>query len=266
MELNGHSPSIPWCDFCDKHAKNATEHFIRDFLDFQRSRLSSGASLPRDPTVFAKKFVEYFLHHFDRQIRRTSYFYENDTQLKSDFRDDPVFSGLATSRHSSVSSVHSAAAIETNGNVNDRIIGDYTDSVSASLSTGNLQNISHQSSDASPSPKPSHKHKNFFRRLSFRKKSQEKHKMRLKSNSDTADLSVNSQSHRKHKNSQRSKDLKSPTKSDIEGDIKKESVVNVLTGEDAKGKSRWEKTKLVLKASSGGVLLEFYSPPKVGIL
>ena len=43
----------------------------------------------------------------------------------------------------------------------------------------------------------------------------------------------------------------------------KEGVLNQLIGEDSTGKSKWEKVKLVLLETSGGHMLEFYTPPKV---
>jgi hypothetical protein len=47
-------------------------------------------------------------------------------------------------------------------------------------------------------------------------------------------------------------------------DVIKESNVNFVAGEGTMdGKPNWEKSKLRLVKSSGGYLLEFFSPPKV---
>lgn len=240
-----------WCEFCDNQAITASEQFVRSFLDFQRSQYTSADSVPRDPVMYAKKFVEYFLQHFERQIKRTSYYLESQTQIKSTFQgNDPLFSGLVNkhhdlSRESSFASQTSRSP--TNGNSNNPIVDDYSDNVTAVNTSVTDVKLKH-----------SPKEKGFLRRFSFRK-----HKRSVKHNSES-DLSGN---HRKLKNNQRVKgEGKSNVKSDIRGLVKRESVVSVLTGEDSKGKSRWEKTKLVLKEASGGSLLEFYSPPKVCVV
>ncbi|XP_062577003.1 SH2B adapter protein 1-like [Saccostrea cucullata] len=248
-ELGGYfssSRAVGWCEFCENQATTASEQFVRSFLDFQRSQYTSAESVPRDPVMYARKFVEYFLQHFERQIKRTSYYLESQTQIKSTFQgSDPLFSGLSNehhnlSRESSFASQTSRSP--TNGSSHTPIVDDYSDNVTA-------VNTSVTSPDIKSKHSP--KEKGFLRRFSFRK-----HKRSGKHSGDNVDLTAN---HRKFKNSQRSK---SNVKSECHGDVKRESVVNVLTGEDSKGKSRWEKTRLVLKEVSGGSLLEFYSPPK----
>lgn len=246
------SRAVGWCEFCENQAITASEQFVRSFLDFQRSQFTSTDSAPRDPVMYARKFVEYFLQLFERQIKRTSYYLESQTQIKSTFQgNDPLFSGLSNEHHNL--SRESSFASQTsrspaNGNSNSPFVDDYSDNVTT-------VNTSVTSPDVKSKHSP--KEKGFLRRFSFRK-----HKRSVKHNSENTDLTGN---HRKFKNNQRSKgDGKSShVKSEIQGEVKRESVVNVLTGEDSKGKSRWEKTKLVLKETTGGSLLEFYSPPKV---
>ncbi|XP_022337752.2 SH2B adapter protein 2-like [Crassostrea virginica] len=245
------SRAVGWCEFCENQAITASEQFVRSFLDFQRSQFTSTDSAPRDPVMYARKFVEYFLQLFERQIKRTSYYLESQTQIKSTFQgNDPLFSGLSNEHHNL--SRESSFASQTsrspaNGNSNSPFVDDYSDNVTT-------VNTSVTSPDVKSKHSP--KEKGFLRRFSFRK-----HKRSVKHNSENTDLTGN---HRKFKNNQRSKgDGKSShVKSEIQGEVKRESVVNVLTGEDSKGKSRWEKTKLVLKETTGGTLLEFYSPPK----
>lgn len=48
-------------------------------------------------------------------------------------------------------------------------------------------------------------------------------------------------------------------------EVKKEGLVNFLCGEDVEGKARWERCRLLLMKTAGGYMLEFYTPPKVGI-
>lgn len=101
-----------------------------------------------------------------------------------------------------------------------------------------------------------------------------KKKSLFKQNSDELELSVNSSdSYSKDKQETDRKTQKRNKHSKVSkhkhsvqhpmGDIKKEGIVHVLMGEDSKGKSRWEKTRLVLVQSNESFNLEFYSPPKV---
>ncbi|XP_071094254.1 SH2B adapter protein 2-like isoform X2 [Haliotis cracherodii] len=109
--------------------------------------------------------------------------------------------------------------------------------------------------EASPSKKT---HKSLLRRLSF--KNIRRGRL-FKQSSDELDVSDNN--HRKHKHKhEKSKQGKLTSKSEGQIELKKEGVVNVLSGEDSKGKSKWERTRLVLLKTTGGYLLEFYSPPK----
>lgn len=251
-ELGGYfssSRTVGWCEFCENQAVTASEQFVRSFLDFQRNQYTSAESVPRDPVMYARKFVEYFLQNFERQIKRTSYYLESQTQIKSTFQgSDPLFSGLSNEHHNlsrESSFASQASRSPTNGAPHNPIVDDYSDNVT----TVNTS----VSSDVKP--KHAQKEKGFLRRFSFRK-----HKRSVKHNSDGVEVTGN---HRKFKNSSRNKGDKSNVRSEIHSEVKRDSVVNVLTGEDSKGKSRWEKTRLVLKEATGGSLMEFYSPPKV---
>ncbi|XP_067683830.1 SH2B adapter protein 1-like [Haliotis asinina] len=109
--------------------------------------------------------------------------------------------------------------------------------------------------EASPSKRT---HKSLLRRLSF--KNIRKGRL-FKQSSD--ELDVSDTNHRKHKHKhEKSKQGKLTSKSEGQIELKKEGVVHVLSGEDSKGKSKWERTRLVLLKTTGGYLLEFYSPPK----
>lgn len=105
---------------------------------------------------------------------------------------------------------------------------------------------------ASPTRKPG---KGILRRFSF--KSIRKSKLFKQGTEDGEPPSPNPKSKQKLK-----KDTKHGVSS-VHYDIHKEGIVNVLTGEDAKGKSRWDKTRLVLLKTQSGFQMEFYSPPKV---
>ncbi|GBM87307.1 hypothetical protein AVEN_234760-1, partial [Araneus ventricosus] len=43
----------------------------------------------------------------------------------------------------------------------------------------------------------------------------------------------------------------------------REGMVSYLTGDYLDGRQKWEKCRLVLVKTTGGYMLEFYSPPKV---
>ncbi|KAK3607575.1 hypothetical protein CHS0354_011112 [Potamilus streckersoni] len=217
-----------WVDFCDGQGQLAAQEFLRHFLVYIRS--SSGAeSRPRDPGDFARKFVEFFLKHFHEQIKRTLLFEnQNETQFsRAEFSD---------SADSHVSFQDGVNREDINRNLQD----DYSEN--------------EQSVNATP---PSHdKHsKNLFRRLSLRSHKKKNSIKQLSEDGGDAPFDKRTKSPKikqsKHK-------LRYPPR----GEIKKEGIVNVLVGEDSKGKSRWEKTRLVLLSSSDGCLLEFYTPPK----
>lgn len=286
--LNGDSPSPQhtgnWQEFCERHAIAASDNFFRDFLVFSSSPFPGGGagmsgSCPRDPMEYAKKFVEYFIHQFDREIKRSSYYLDSQqqTQVKGGHHER---SSRGDRRPSLVSS-HSQQSNPHNGGDLDRPLhDDYSDNVTSASFIDSAQS-------SLPPQSPTHpptKQKSFFRRLSFRgiKKKHFFHKNshNHSSSSSTSNAMSNnsdsinsSHSHRKHQHGHQSKsssDSHQPhnkheknTIGSTQGDILKEGIVNVLTGEDSKGKSRWEKTRLVLINTSGGILLEFYSPPKV---
>ena len=84
--------------------------------------------------------------------------------------------------------------------------------------------------------------KSFLRRLSFRKKGRNKDAKESTPEDD-------------HK-----------TKSKHRSNIKKEGIVFRQVENGPSGAHKWEKCRLVLVNNPSGYLLEFYSPPKVGIV
>ncbi|KAJ8313115.1 hypothetical protein KUTeg_010488 [Tegillarca granosa] len=273
--INGDSENPPgdqhWQDFCERQAIITSKQFVRDFLVFNRSNESGNNSIPYDPSKFAKKFVECFLQHFEKEVKRTSYYVDSQqTKPKGAIPSSvapsppPPYTGGDSNR----TSVSSASSLGQNGTGRmDRIRDDYDDSIGTASASPSVESH-HQS--------PTHTSKakgGLLRRLSFR--NFRKRSLFHKHGSDETDSQgqVQGSSHRKHKHSHSKSSLKhdksgsasGSTKSEIE-EIKKEGIVSVLTGEDAKGKSRWEKTRMVLMKSNGGFLLEFYSPPKTSII
>lgn len=216
-----------WEQFCDSRAETASENFVKDFLDFRR--VNSDCSV-NDPIQFARKFVEYFFKYFDEKVERSSYLESNQTVPKLSLSTVP-------SRLSPQISLHD----------------DYSEDPHLS-----------RNGDMSKSVKsPHHKKGGLLRKFSLRA-------IRKKGKHQVEDLNNgqppphDSKKH-KHVNPSKQEKIQKQSKS-VEShheNCVKEGVVNVLTGEDAKGKSRWEKTRLVLLTKEGGSTLEFYSPPKV---
>lgn len=256
-----HTPS--WLQFCDRQAVSAAEVFVRNFRVFAASSQTNNSASsqnavtgvgdsPTEPSEFAKKFVDLFLSHFERQIRRTVPFEcagaVTGSLLLNDYTNPETLTGVA----------ENGARVEDGGGGDQ---DDYADQ------------------DSEPaSPQPTKQHKGFFRRLSFRNI---RKRTLFKQNSDEVELdssnqsSGSSQSHhrssgkhrpgsRKHKD--KGEKGAKPSKlihSQTVLEVKKEAIVNVLSGEDSKGKSKWEKTRLMLIRSTGGYMLELYTPPKV---
>ncbi|KAL5016219.1 hypothetical protein ScPMuIL_005808 [Solemya velum] len=196
-----------WVDFCEKHAISASKHFLRDFLLFSQKATTTNP-MPVDPQEFSRKFVDYFLDHFDKQIRRTSYFETHQTELKSSFNSQPE-SGLRSRPISTV--------LEGNSSQNG---ADITGSPDEYSYDDNLRNPGVRADTPSLPISPTHtsKNKGLFRRLSLK--------------------------------GIRKRGLFKQYSDDVE------------FGEDSKGKSRWDRTRLVLAKTHSGFLLEFYTPPK----
>jgi hypothetical protein len=270
----GGSPHRPgWMEFCDKHARTAAEDFLGSFLVFLKAHPTSEFR-PREPIDYARKFVELFLQHFERNIQKGAH--DNQTARK-----EAAIEGAETwlnqtengSHNSSLNGVNGPALIARSQN-------DENDSFNEEGSVHN-EGIDHTNSDfptetqnssfASP---PLKSKGSILKRFSFRKIKQ---RGLFKQNSEEIELATGSsdnylkekhlneqkQSKRNKKHHKESKYKLTPNLPHSVGEVKKEGVVYVLTGEDSKGKSRWEKTRLVLLKTDSSYMLEFYSPPKV---
>ncbi|KAK2711439.1 hypothetical protein QYM36_012569 [Artemia franciscana] len=99
-------------------------------------------------------------------------------------------------------------------------------------------------------PSPKFTNKGFFRRLSF-KGLRKGTRLFSKQNSDELEL----------KSSSREKGIRTKL-SKIIVEVEKESYVNYSTSDDLDGENRWEKSRMTLVKTSGGSLVEIYSPPK----
>ena len=116
--------------------------------------------------------------------------------------------------------------------------------------------------------------KSFFRRFSFRgiRHQMKPFKQLFKQHSDESELSHSSSFngsgcdtlHIHNKKPKHGHDKIKMTKMLVE--CKKEGIVNQLVDEDFNGVTKWDKCRLVLIKTTGGYMLEFYTPPKVSII
>ena len=268
------SPLRPsWIEFCDKHANSASEDFFAGFLVYLKAHPTSEFR-PREPIDFAKKFVELFLRYFERKLSTDNGEGENNGSVVDgclaqggggNFSDNNsevngfIGQGAISASNSSIHAHHN--------HFNDNSTYPEADPTSSTFTS------SHNSSHSSPAIKSKG---SILKRFSFRKIKQ---RNLFKQNSDEMELasgSSDSYSKEKHlsdqKHMKRSKKLQKESKHKLapitahaSGEIKKEGIVFMFSGEDSKGKSRWEKTRLVLFKSESDYLLEFYCPPKVCI-
>ena len=100
----------------------------------------------------------------------------------------------------------------------------------------------------------------FFRRFSFKGITKSKALQFFhKQESDERELSTNSS---QQASVQRLSGEKKQKLSKIVVECQKESLVNLIADVNMDGNTKWEKSKMMLVKSSGGFMLEFYSPPK----
>lgn len=271
------SPHRPgWMEFCDKHARTAAEDFFASFLVFLKAHPTSEFR-PREPIDYARKFVEFFLEHFEYRANKNSHSHLDDT-----FQKGPVDgAGLFTGGHHRNVSGDSRDMHGINGynGPRPRPAHEEEDSFNENSSLGEGLSSEHTGLSAEPQnssnlASPAIKSKgSILKRLSFRKIrqrglfKQNSEEMELASGSSEnylreKHLSDQKQSKHSKRHHKESKHKMNPNLPHSFGELIKDGIVYVLTGEDSKGKSRWEKTRLVLVKSESGYLLEFYSPPK----
>ena len=242
MATSGHGEKageLATADFCERHASSSAQNFVRDFLAFDRNTPPFGRS--RDPYDYAKKFTEFFLRHFDYELKRSSYASDSFAEVNNSIQ--PTVTGLGE---------EPGRSRPLNGDTDD-----YDDR--------------DDSSDRGASPAPRN-NKGILRRLSIKNI----RKSRLFKQNVDHDMDGggrdsrhhnHNNNHTHHRKFSKHKDKKGRQRANsmIEnGSVKKEGIVHVLhPGEDTRGKAKWEKTRLVLIKANGGHMLEFYTPPKV---
>ncbi|XP_036369597.1 SH2B adapter protein 1 isoform X3 [Octopus sinensis] len=232
---------------------------------------------------YALRFVEHFSEHFEERIRSLS------------FTDDPnsvnakllPADGIGMTFHSASHNSRPESLAEQNGSHGGDDHGDYADQENSVVSgggggggvvgggsggggvggggggSGSSSSTTAVSTSGQLSPTEKRR-KSFFRRFSLRGI---RRRSFFKSSSNDTNGSAE-EHHRKHW--KMNKNDKPATKGKLDkveeqygnGDASKEEIVNVLSGEDSKGKSKWERTKLELVKDPNGYALKFCVPPK----
>ena len=269
--------SQPWVNFCDKHAKSAADNFLSSFLVFWKNNQVNDGSY-KQPIEFARKFVEFFLEHFEKGLNEQSLspdgkqfepWPQNSIHLQGpDGSFSPANSPHLTAEENCSQNGFATNALypEMQNHVEDDDQGSFREDYS-DQEQGYVDQLSN------PSGSVGRNKGSIFKRFSIRKM---KNKSSSKQNSDEIELaSGSSESYSKVKHASEQKLLKRNKRHQKDKHktvlqhppeaIKKDGIVAVLSGEDSKGKSRWEKTRLVLVQTDGSYLLEFYSPPKVKV-
>lgn len=216
---------LSWIDFCDRHAKSAASDFAKAFCTYLSVNVPENARTTVSHRDFVRKFVDCFVDHIETEIS------------KNKLPKEKIVNG---NRSSSLTAGTSSG------------IG--------SLRANSHEDFSDYSEHDTDSPSPKVQHKPFFRRLSFKGLKKGKGFFH-KQHSDEVELSTHHNADKNPKNDKHSK-----TKlAKIVVECRKEGLVNYLVGENPDGTQKWEKCRLALVKTVGGYMLEFYSPPKVGL-
>lgn len=272
------SPHRPgWMDFCDKHAKTVSEEFFASFLVYLKAHPTSEYR-PNEPIDFAKKFVDLFIKYFEKKLFDEKFI---DTVETENCQPEGAVGWSSCSPHST--SGRCDFSTSSNGYNGPGAIDDLFQTSSGHDNFGDSSDHFHSNSHAltsdvhSPNSSQSTssiKHKgSILKRFSFRKIKQ---RNLFKQNSDEIELATGSNENYSRerqlldqKQMKRSKKHLKDSKHKLPvllhpgGEVKKEGIVHVFNGEDAKGKNKWEKTRLVLYKTDKDYSLEFFSPPKV---
>ncbi|GIX98728.1 hypothetical protein CEXT_24311 [Caerostris extrusa] len=220
-----------WPEFCEKNARVAAVDFAQSYRLFINDHPNLGKIVSNQE--ISKKFIDFFLEYFELEVKKKVG--ENSVSSNGHSAQD-LASGTGDvnrtrpkSQESPQENTRNLAATATNHE-------DYSD----------------LSDPEGESPK-SHP-RAFFRRLSFKGLKRGKGLFH-KQHSDEVELSYHDRRARgdKHEKTKLTK---------IIVECIREGMVSYLTGDYLDGRQKWEKCRLVLVKTTGGYMLEFYSPPK----
>lgn len=219
-----------WPEFCEKHARLAAKEFAQSYRLFINDHPNLGKSVSNQE--FCRRFVDSFLDFFDAEVKK-----------KVVLTDGVAPSTNGHGAQENASSEPSRTRPKTQETSQENIRGLVT----------NHEDYSDLSDPEGESPKTHHRP--FFRRLSFKGLKRGKGLFH-KQHSDEVELS--------HHHDRRTRgDKHEKTKlAKIVVECVKEGLVSYLTGDYLDGRQKWEKCRLALVKTTGGYMLEFYSPPK----
>lgn len=221
-----------WPEFCEKNARVAAVDFAQNYRLFMNDHPNLGKIVSNQE--ISKKFIDFFLEYFDIEVKKKVG--ENSVSTSNGVSSQEVSaSGDAAGRNRP----------KTQETSQENIRGLVT----------NHEDYSDLSDPEGESPKTHHRH--FFRRLSFKGLKRGKGLFH-KQHSDEVELSH----HHDRRNRSDKHEKTKLTKIIVE--CVREGIVSYLTGDYLDGRQKWEKCRLLLVKTTGGYMLEFYSPPKVG--
>lgn len=219
-----------WLEFCEKNAKVAAVDFVQNYRLFINDHPNLGKTVSNQE--ISKKFIDVFLEHFDSEIKKK-------------VGENSVSTNGVSSQEAPAATADSARGRpKTQETSQENIRGLVT----------NHEDYSDLSDPEGESPKTHHRH--FFRRLSFKGLKRGKGLFH-KQHSDEVELSH----HHDRRNRSDKHEKTKVTKIIVE--CVREGIVSYLTGDYLDGRQKWEKCRLLLVKTTGGYMLEFYSPPKV---
>lgn len=224
-----------WSEFCEKNARVAAVDFAQSYRMFVNDNPNWKAVSNQE---ISKKFIDFFVEYFDSELKKK------------------VTENSAANGHQEISST-----IHLDGDSSAVRIRPKSQ-VLTSEPRENIRNHHGDYSDLSDpegeSPKSSNHHSHhpraFFRRLSFKGLKRGKGLFH-KQHSDEVELS--------HERKVRGDKHEKTKLAKIIVESVREGMVSYLTGDYLDGRQKWERCRLLLVRTTGGYMLEFYSPPKV---
>lgn len=273
-----------WAEFCEKRGRLAAQEFAQSYRVFVNSHPGSNKSFPLQEAC--KKFVDAFAECLEGEYRKKN----GTVTLSLEGNSNKSASSNGTAQDVPSSTLPAAASFSSSSGgitpappplqqsqlINtaplvvavppvpetasgkSRTIPKSHDASQENLrgAVANHEDYSDLSDPEAESPRVHHRP--FFRRLSFKGLKKGK-SLFHKQHSDEVELSHHSHHHHHHRSNKHEK-----TKlAKIVVECVKEGIVNYLTGDNMDGKQKWERCRLALVKTTGGYMLEFFSPPKV---
>lgn len=231
---NGETEDLLWSEFCEKNARKTAVDFAQSYRLFVNDHPNVGKVVSNQE--ISKKFIDFFIEYFDSELKKKT---TENSVVSSANGHQEIVPGDAAVRVRPKSQVDTSQENIRESNHH----GDYSD----------------LSDPEGESPKSTHHHHHpraFFRRLSFKGLKRGKGLFH-KQHSDEVELS--------HERRARGDKHEKAKLAKIIVENVREGMVSYLTGDYLDGRQKWERCRLLLVKTTGGYMLEFYSPPKVSL-